>query len=37
MKDKKRTINRATSASERSRKYSSMLKTEITTTDDIDE
>ena len=36
MKDKKRTINRTASASERSRKYSSMLKTEITTTDDID-
>ena len=35
MKDKKRTIKRTTSASERSRKYSSMLKTEISTTDDI--
>ena len=32
---KKRTINRTTSASERSRKYPSMLKTEITTHDDI--
>ena len=36
MKDKKRTIIRTASASERSRKYPSMLKTEITTTDDID-
>ena len=36
MTDKKRTISRTTSSSERSRKYSSMLKTEITTTDDID-
>jgi len=35
MKDKNRTIKRTTSASERSRKYSSMLKTEISTTDDI--
>jgi hypothetical protein len=34
--NKKRTISRTTSSSERSRKYSSMLKTEITTTDDID-
>jgi hypothetical protein len=34
--DKKRTISRTTSSSERSRKYCSMLKTEITTTDDID-
>ena len=36
MTNKKRTISRTTSSSERSRKYSSMLKTEITTTDDID-
>jgi len=35
MKDKNRTIKRTTSASERSRKYSSMLTTEISTTDDI--
>ncbi len=35
MIDKKRTISRTTSVSERSRKYPSMLKTEITTTDDI--
>ena len=35
MIDKKRTISRTTSSSERSRKYPSMLKTEITTTDDI--
>jgi hypothetical protein len=34
--NKKRTISRTTSSSERSRKYPSMLKTEITTTDDID-
>ena len=36
MTNKKRTISRTTSSSERSRKYSSMLTTEITTTDDID-
>ena len=36
MTNKKRTISRTTSSSERSRKYCSMLKTEITTTDDID-
>ena len=36
MINKKRTISRTTSSSERSRKYPSMLKTEITTTDDID-
>ena len=36
MTNKKRTISRTTSSSERSRKYPSMLKTEITTTDDID-
>ena len=36
MTNKKRTIIRTTSSSERSRKYTSMLKTEITTTDDID-
>jgi hypothetical protein len=35
MKDKKRIINRTTSASNRSRKYPSMLKTEMTTTYDI--
>ena len=35
MTKQKRTIKRTTSASERSRKYSSMLKTEISTTDDI--
>jgi hypothetical protein len=34
--NKKRIISRTTSSSERSRKYPSMLKTEITTTDDID-
>jgi len=34
--NKKRTISRTTSSSERSRKYPSMLKTEITTTVDID-
>jgi hypothetical protein len=34
--NKKRTISRTTSSSERSRKYPSMLKTDITTTDDID-
>ena len=36
MTNKKRTISRTTSSSERSRKYPSMLKTDITTTDDID-
>ena len=36
MINKKRTISRTTSSSERSRKYPSMLKTDITTTDDID-
>jgi hypothetical protein len=35
MKDKKRIINRTTSASNRSRKYPSMLKTEMITTYDI--
>ena len=37
MTNKKRIISRTTSASERSRKYTSMLKTEITNTDDPDE